>query len=87
MPTTTSAKKRVRRNARREVINHARTSRVATYVRKVEAAIERRDKSGAQAAFREAQPELMRGVTKGVVHRNAAARKLSRLSARIKSLP
>jgi small subunit ribosomal protein S20 len=86
MPTTTSAKKRVRRNARREVINHARTNRVATYVRKVESAIARRDKPGAQAAFREAQPELMRGVSKGVVHRNAAARKLSRLSARIKSL-
>ena len=87
MPTTTSAKKRVRRNARRQSINHARTNRVATYVRNVEAAIARRDKSAAQVAFREAQPELMRGVSKGVVHPNAASRKLSRLSARIKSLP
>ena len=86
MPTTTSAKKRVRRNARRDVINHARKSRVATSVKKVEAAIAGRDKAAAQAAFRDAQPELMRGVTKGVVHRNAAARKLSRLSARIKAL-
>jgi small subunit ribosomal protein S20 len=86
MPTTTSAKKRVRRNARRDVVNHARKSRVSTSVKKVEAAIASRDKSAAQAAFRDAQPELMRGVTKGVVHRNAAARKLSRLSARIKAL-
>lgn len=86
MPTTTSAKKRVRRNARREVINHARKSRVATFVRKVEAAIERRDRDAARTAFREAQPELMRGVRKSVVHRNTAARKLSRLSARIKAL-
>jgi len=86
MPTTTSAKKRVRRNARRDVVNHARKSRVATSVKKVEAAIATRDKSAAQAAFRDAQPELMRGVTKGIVHRNAAARKLSRLSARIKAL-
>jgi small subunit ribosomal protein S20 len=86
MPTTTSAKKLVRRNARRDVINHARKSRVSTSMKKVEAAIARRDKPAAQAAFREAQPELMRGVTKGVVHKNAASRKLSRLSARIKAL-
>ena len=86
MPTTTSAKKRVRRNARRDVVNHARKSRVATSVKKVEAAIALRDKSAAQVALRDAQPELMRGVTKGIVHRNAAARKLSRLSARIKAL-
>ena len=86
MANIKSAKKRVRQNERRTEINRARMSRVRTFVRKVEAAIASGDKTAAQAALKEAQPELMRGVTKGVVHRNTAARRLSRLNARIKAL-
>ena len=81
-----SAKTRIRRNARREVINGARRSRVRTYVRKVEEAIEAGDKKAAQEALRAAQPEIHRGISKGVLHRNTAARQLSRFSARIKVL-
>ena len=81
-----SAKKRIRRNARRTEINHARISRVRTYVKKVELAIASGDQESAQAAFRAAQPEMHRGVTKGVLHKNTTARKLSRLSARIKAM-
>ncbi|RMD64714.1 MAG: 30S ribosomal protein S20 [Alphaproteobacteria bacterium] len=81
-----SAKKRIRRNARRAVINHARISRIRTFVKKVEKAIAGGDKEAARAAFRVAQPELHRGVKVGVLHRNTAARKLSRLSARIKTM-
>ena len=76
MANTPSAKKRVRRNARRYEINRARRSRVRTFLRYVEEAIARSDKDGAQEALRKAQPELMRGVTKGVFHRNTAARKM-----------
>jgi small subunit ribosomal protein S20 len=86
MANIKSAKKRIRKTARRSEINRARTSRVRTYLRKIESAIQAGDKTAAQAAFKEAQPEIMRGVTKGVVHRNTAARRLSRLSARIKAL-
>ncbi|HYB11238.1 MAG TPA: 30S ribosomal protein S20 [Alphaproteobacteria bacterium] len=81
-----SAKKRIRRNDRRQDINRARTSRLRTFVRKTEAAIASGDKSAAQAAYREMEPELHSAVTKGVIHRNTVARSLSRLSARIKSL-
>ncbi len=81
-----SAKKRIRRNARRTEINHARISRVRTFVKKVEEAIASGDQQNAQAAFRAAQPEMHRGVTKGVLHKNTTARKLSRLSARIKAM-
>lgn len=81
-----SAKTRIRRNARREAINGARRSRVRTYVRKVEEAIEAGDKTAAQEALRAAQPEIHRGISKGVLHRNTAARQLSRFSARIKVL-
>lgn len=81
-----SAKTRIRRNARREAINGARRSRVRTYVRKVEEAIEAGDKKAAQEALRAAQPEIHRGISKGVLHRNTAARQLSRFSARIKVL-
>ncbi|HEY6334838.1 MAG TPA: 30S ribosomal protein S20 [Alphaproteobacteria bacterium] len=81
-----SAKKRIRRNERRQDINRARTSRLRTFVRKTEAAIASGDKSAAQAAYREMQPELHSAVTKGIIHRNTIARSLSRLSARIKSL-
>lgn len=81
-----SAKKRIRRNERRAEINHARISRVRTFVKKVELAIASGDKENAQAAFRAAQPEMHRGVTRGVLHKNTTARKLSRLSARIKAM-
>ena len=81
-----SAKKRIRRNARREAINGTRVSRIRTFVKRVETAIASGDKGAAQAALKAAQPELHRGVAKGVVHKNTAARRLSRLSARIKAL-
>ncbi|MGE0256392.1 MAG: 30S ribosomal protein S20 [Alphaproteobacteria bacterium] len=81
-----SAKKRIRTNARRTTVNGARVGRVRTYVKKVEAAIAGGDKAAAAAALREAQPELQRGASRGVMHKRTAARKLSRLSARIKKL-
>ena len=81
-----SARKRIRRNAKREVINTARRNRIRTFVRKVEDAIRGGDKEQAAAALRAAQPEIHRGVSKGILHRNTAARRLSRLSARIKAL-
>lgn len=81
-----SAKKRIRRNARRADVNRARVSRIRTFVKKVELAIASGDKDMARAALQAAQPELHRGVTKGVLHRNTAARKISRLSARVKAL-
>jgi len=86
MPVTQSAIKRVRRNKRREDVNAARVGRIRTYIKKVETAIAGGDKTAARAALTEAQPEIMRGVTKGVLHKNTASRKISRLSARIKSL-
>ncbi len=67
-------------------MNKARRSRIRTYLRKVEEAIASGDSEAAKAALRAAQPELMRGVTKGIVHKNTAARKMSRLSARVKSI-
>ena len=81
-----SAKKRIRRNERRAEVNHARISRIRTFVKRVEKAIGSGDKSAAQAAFLAAQPEMQRGVVKGVLHRNTAARKLSRLNKAIKAL-
>lgn len=81
-----SAETRIRRNERRAVINGARRRRVRTFVRKLEEAIAGGDKAAAQEAFRAAQPEIQRGVTKGVLHKNTAARKLSRLNARVKAL-
>ena len=81
-----SAQKRIRRNARRAEINRSRISRIRTFVKNVEQAIGAGDKQAAEAAFRAAQPELHRGVGKGVLHRNTADRKLSRLSARIKAI-
>ena len=81
-----SAKKRIRQTERRTERNRARLSRVRTYIKKVELAITAGDKDAAQRALTEAQPEIHRGVTRGVLHRNTAARRLSRLSARIKSL-
>ncbi|ACJ00421.1 MULTISPECIES: 30S ribosomal protein S20 [Rhodospirillales] len=81
-----SAEKRIRQIKKRTEINRARISRIRTFVKKVELAIASGDKAAANEAFREAQPELMRGATKGVLHRNTVSRKLSRLNQRIKAL-
>lgn len=81
-----SAKKRIRQTARRTAVNRNRIGRIRTFVRKVEAAIEIGDKEAANTAFREAQPEIHRGVSKGVLHKSTAARRLSRLSRRIRAL-
>lgn len=86
MANHVSAEKRIRQTARRTAVNGARLSRLRTFVKKVETAIASGDKEAARAAFAAAQPELQRGAQKGVVHKNTAARKLSRLSARIKAL-
>jgi small subunit ribosomal protein S20 len=82
-----SAKKRIRQTKRRTQVNRARVSRIRTFLRKVEDAIAGGKKDEAFTAFKEAQPELMRGANKGVVHRNTVARKLSRLAHRIKGMP
>ena len=81
-----SAEKRIRQTERRTAVNKARVSRIRTFMKKVETAIESGDKEAARTAYAEAQPELHRGVSKGVVHKNTVARKLSRLSTRIKAL-
>lgn len=86
MANTDSARKRIRQTEKRTVRNRARRSRVRTFLRKVEQAIAEGDKSVAQDAFKAAQPELQRAATKGVLHRNSVARKLSRLSSRIKGI-
>jgi small subunit ribosomal protein S20 len=86
MANSPQAKKRARQNERRFAVNKARRSRIRTFIRKVEEAIASGDQSAAQSALRDAQPELMRGVTKGIFHKNTAARKMSRLTARVKSL-
>jgi small subunit ribosomal protein S20 len=81
-----SAKKRIRRNARAETTNHARLSRIRTYVKAVETAITAGDKKAAQEALKKVMPELTRGANRGVVHKKTASRKISRLSSRIKGL-
>lgn len=86
MANTLQSQKRARQAQRRTDINKARRSRIRTFLRKVEEAIATGNADAASAALKAAQPELMRGVTKGVVHKNTAARKMSRLSARIKAL-
>ena len=86
MANIKSAKKRTRRNARRADINGARRGRVRTHVKKVEAALEAGDREAAEKALKAAQPELMRGVARGVLHRNTATRKVARLNARVKAL-
>ncbi|GAA4764324.1 30S ribosomal protein S20 [Stakelama sediminis] len=86
MANTPQAKKRIRRNARRAEINGARVSRIRTQVKKVELALDAGDKDAAQAALKQVQPELARGVAKGVMHRNTAARKFSRLTKRVSAL-
>lgn len=87
MANNASARKRIRQTERRTERNQARKSRMRTFVKKVEAAITGGDRAAAAEALRTAQPELQRAAGKGVVHRNTIARKLSRLSARIKALP
>jgi small subunit ribosomal protein S20 len=86
MANTDSARKRIRQIEKRTARNRARKARVRTFLRKVELAIAAGDKGAAQQAFRAAQPELQRAATKGVMHDNTVARKLSRLSSRIKVL-
>jgi small subunit ribosomal protein S20 len=86
MANTPQAKKRIRRNQRRTEINRTRVSRIRTFVKQVEAAIEAGDKAQALTAIAKVQPELARGVAKGVFHKNTAARKFSRLTRRIAAL-
>jgi small subunit ribosomal protein S20 len=86
MATHKSAEKRIRQTVKRTAINRARTSRVRTFIKKVETAIATGNKQAAQSAFRLAQPELHRAVTKGVLHKNTVSRKLSRLAGRINGL-
>ncbi|MGY6697257.1 MAG: 30S ribosomal protein S20 [Roseinatronobacter sp.] len=86
MANTPQSKKRARQVERRTDVNKARRSRIRTYLRKVEEAIASGDQAVATAALREAQPELARGVTKGVLHKNTVARKMSRLASRVKAL-
>jgi small subunit ribosomal protein S20 len=86
MPNIASAKKRVRTIAKRTAVNHARLNRIRTFTRKVEEALAAGEKKEAAAALKAAEPEIMRGVSKGVIHKNAGARKVSRLSKRLAKL-
>jgi len=86
MANSLQSAKRARQSAKRQDINKMRKSRIRTYLRRVEEAIASGDQDRARDALRDAQPELMRGVTKGLFHKNTAARKMSRLSARIKAM-
>lgn len=86
MANNPGAKKAIRKIARRTEVNKARRSRVRTYLRKFEESIAKGDATAAKTAFVEAQSELMRAVTKGVVHKNTGSRKVSRLAAQLKKL-
>lgn len=86
MANTTSAKKATRKIARRTEINKSRRSRLRGFIRKVEEALQTGDLTVAAAALKAAQPEIQRAATKGVIHRNTASRKVSRLAARVKAL-
>ena len=86
MANTPQAKKRIRRNTNRAEINGARMSRIRSFLKKVETAIEGGDKTAATDALKAAQPELARGVARGVLHKNTASRKMSRLSKRVGAL-
>ncbi len=86
MANTPQAKKRIRRNDRRSEINGNRVGRIRTFIKKVETALGAGDKAAAAAALAAAQPELARGVAKGVVHKNTASRKFARLSKRVAAL-
>ena len=86
MANTPQAKKRIRRNATRKTINHSRVRRIRTFIKEVESAIESGKKADAAEALKQGQPEIARGVARGVIHKNTAARKVSRLSKRVASL-
>ncbi len=86
MANTPQAKKRIRRNERRTIVNKNRVSRMRTFIKKVESAIESGDKSAANEALKAAQPEISRSVSRGILHKNSAARKVSRLNKRIVAL-
>ena len=86
MANTSSAKKATRKIARRTAINKNRRSRMRTFVRQVEEALAAGDKAAAETAFKAAEPELMRAATKGLLHRNTASRKVSRLAHRVNTL-
>ena len=86
MANTPQAKKRIRRNANRTAINGARVSRIRTFVKAVESALAAGKKDEAAAALKQAQPELARGVARGVMHKNTASRKFSRLTKRVAAL-
>jgi len=86
MPNIASAKKRTRTTAKRTAINHARKTRVRSFVRKVEEALATGDRKAAESALKAAEPEIMRGVSKGVIHKNSGARKVSRLAKRVAKL-
>lgn len=86
MANTPQSKKRARQNERRYAVNKQRRSRIRSYLRKVEEALASGDQAAAAAALKDAQPELMRGVTKGILHKNTASRKMSRLASRVKAL-
>ena len=86
MANSPQSKKRARQNERRALVNQSRRSRIRTFIRKVEEAIASGDQAAAADALRAAQPEVMRGVNKGVFHKNTASRKISRLAARVKAL-
>jgi small subunit ribosomal protein S20 len=86
MANTPQAKKRIRRNDRRATINHARVSRIRTFIKAVESAIDSGKKKEAAEALKAVQPEIARGVARGVIHKNTASRKFSRLSKRVAAL-
>jgi small subunit ribosomal protein S20 len=86
MANTLQAKKRIRRNAKRTDINHSRIGRIRTFIKQVESAIAGGKKADAAEALKKVQPEVARGVARGVIHKNTAARKISRLSKRVASL-
>jgi small subunit ribosomal protein S20 len=86
MANTPSAKKRIRNTLRKTDINKSRRSRIKTFIRKVEDALESKDAKAAMESLKAAQPEIMRGVTKGIFHKNTASRKISRLSSRVKAI-
>jgi small subunit ribosomal protein S20 len=86
MANSPSSQKRARQIERRTAVNKARRSRIRTFIRKVEEAIASGDVAAAGAALRSAQPEIMRGVSRGVIHKNTASRKVSRLASRVKAL-
>jgi small subunit ribosomal protein S20 len=86
MANTPQSKKRARQAERRYAVNKARRSRIRTFLRKVEEALATGNADAALAALRAAQPEMARGITKGVLHKNTVARKISRLNARVKAL-